>query len=215
MESVAFIAMAAVAYLVGSIPTGFLVARTQGIDIRKAGSGNIGATNVLRNLGVAPGLLVLVIDGFKGFAACAWLADAILHWVAPPQTDPLAMRIVAGFGAIAGHNYTCWLGFRGGKGIATSAGVLAVLVPWSLLAIALVWVVVLGLSRYVSLASIAASASLPLATWVSGRGLALCLATAGMAVLAIYKHHENIRRLWHGTEHRLGSKTTQAPTSSG
>ncbi len=209
MQWQAYIAMAVAAYLVGSIPTGYLVARSRGIDIRKSGSGNIGATNVLRHLGMAAGVFVLVIDGLKGFAACAWVADLVLQWIAPPGTDPLRMRIVAGLAAVAGHNYTCWLGFKGGKGIATSAGVLAVLVPWSLIAIGVVWVLVLGVSRYVSLASIAASATLPFATWLTGRSLILCIATGLMSVLAIYKHRENIQRLWRGTEHRLGSKSRE------
>jgi acyl phosphate:glycerol-3-phosphate acyltransferase len=202
-----YVVVAAVAYLVGSLPTGFLTGKARGIDIRKVGSGNIGATNVFRALGKPAGVLVLVIDGLKGYAACAWLVDVALRH---STADETALRIVAGLGAVLGHNYTCWLRFRGGKGIATSAGVLAALVPGALIIILSIWVVVFGASRYVSLASICASFTLPFATWLTKGNLTLVLVTAGMAILAIYKHRSNIQRLLHGTEHRLGAGGKEA-----
>ena len=195
------------AYLLGSVPTGFLTGKARGVDIRKVGSGNIGATNVFRALGKPAGVFVLVIDGLKGYAACAWLVDVVLRH---STADETALRIVAGLAAVLGHNYTCWLRFRGGKGIATSAGVLAALVPGALIIILSIWVVIFAASRYVSLASICASFALPFATWITKDNLTLVLVTAGMAILAIYKHRSNIRRLLHGTEHRVGSQGKEA-----
>lgn len=203
MDIIGYLVTAAVAYLAGSIPTGFLVAKAKGLDIRSVGSGNIGATNVFRMLGKPAGILVLVIDGLKGYAACAWGVDLILQYVAAKDADQEYLRIVAGIFAVLGHNYTCWLHFKGGKGIATSAGVLAALVPWTLIISLSIWVVVFALTRYVSLASIAASFSLPFATWLSGYSVTLIVITTAMGILAIYKHRANIQRLLQGTENRV------------
>ena len=202
----AFIVIAVTAYLLGSIPAGYLVARAKGIDIRSVGSGNIGATNVFRILGKPAGILVLVGDGLKGFAACAWLADFVvqLFAVAPGQIGNL--RIVAGICAVLGHNYTCWLKFKGGKGIATSAGVYFALAPLAA-GIALgAWIVMFALSRYVSVASIVAAAALPTAVWFTKDSLFLGIVTTALGLLAIFKHKGNIQRLLNGTERRLGQK---------
>lgn len=206
MVAVGYILTAAVAYLLGSIPTGFLVARARGVDIRTVGSGNIGATNVFRYLGKWAGAAVLIIDGLKGWVAVGLVARVSADWFLPPDSvyGPQWHAILAGLFAVLGHNYTCWLKFKGGKGIATSAGVLLGLVPGPLLMILAVWVLVFALSRYVSLASISASFSLPFACWITNRGLTLILITAGLALLAIYKHKGNIRRLIKGTESRIG-----------
>jgi len=205
-----YLATAIAAYLLGSIPTGFLVAKARGIDIRSVGSGNIGATNVFRALGKPAGIFVLVIDGLKGYAACEWLADLALGWSSGPGADKEIFKIVGGIFAILGHNYTCWLKFKGGKGIATSGGVLAALVPGALLIILGIWIVVFATTRYVSLASIAASFSLPVATWLTGGSMTLSLVTGAMTLLAIYKHKGNIQRLLSGTENRLGAKKKEA-----
>src|SRR5215475_9823069 len=157
------------AYLLGSIPTGFLVAKARGTDIRTIGSGNIGATNVFRYLGTKAGVFVLLVDALKGWLAVAVLAGLFANWF-HGATDLAArerLEIIAGLSAILGHNYTCWLYFKGGKGIATSAGVLVALVPGALVIIFAIWVVVFALTRYVSLASICASAALPLAAWIT------------------------------------------------
>ena len=192
------------AFLLGSIPTGYLVARARGVDIRKHGSGNIGATNVFRTLGKPLGIFVFLVDALKGFAAV---------WLAAQFSDGSDWAgIVAAVAVIAGHNYTPWLGFKGGKGIATSAGVLLALMPWAVLAIAVVWVLVFKISRYVSLASICAAAALPVAVgllWYSGCGgngplLAFSLA---ISALAIWRHRTNIQRLRAGTESRFERKT--------
>jgi len=191
------------AFLLGSIPTGYLVARAKGVDIRRHGSGNIGATNVFRTLGKPLGILVFFIDALKGFSA-VWLASHFGQ--ACPWTG-----IVAAVAAIAGHNYTPWLGFKGGKGIATSAGVLLALMPWAVLIIAVVWFTVFKISRYVSLASICAAAALPVsvgALWYAGCGgngplLGFALV---ISALAIWRHRSNIERLRAGTESRFERK---------
>jgi glycerol-3-phosphate acyltransferase PlsY len=203
-----FILIALGAFLLGSIPTGYLVARAKGIDIRQHGSGNIGATNVFRTLGKPLGVLVFFLDALKGFAAVA-VASAL----APATGDTGTWAgIVAAVSAIAGHNYTPWLGFRGGKGIATSAGVLLALMPLAVLAIAIVWFLVFQISRYVSVASIAAAAALPVAIaafWHYGLGGNAPLLGFALLIslLAIWRHRSNIQRLMNGTESRFHRKT--------
>lgn len=194
------------AFLLGSIPTGYLVARAKGVDIRQHGSGNIGATNVFRTLGKPFGVLVFFTDALKGFAA-VWLAMR-LHALAPEWPG-----ILAAVAAVAGHNYTPWLGFRGGKGIATSAGVLIALTPWAALAGTVVWVAAFFTTRYVSVASLGAAAALPvtvgllLATGRGGDGPLLGF-TLLISALAIWRHRPNIRRLREGTEPRFAKKST-------
>ena len=191
------------AFLLGSIPTGYLVARTKGVDIRQHGSGNIGATNVFRTLGKPLGILVFFTDALKGFGA-VWLVNHFGE--ACPWTG-----IVAAVAAIAGHNYTPWLGFKGGKGIATSSGVLLALMPWAVLVIAIVWFAVFKISRYVSLASVCAAAALPVAVgalWYAGCGgngplLGFALL---ISALAIWRHRSNMERLRAGTESRFEPK---------
>ena len=197
---------ALIGYLLGSIPTGFLAAKARGLDIRTVGSGNIGATNVFRYLGAPAGVFVLLADAAKGWLAVAVAAPLVCDWSCPaagPATSEW-FRLVAALGAVLGHNYTCWLHFKGGKGIATSAGALVALVPWALLISLTVWVVTFALSRYVSLASILAALVLPFAAWLTGASLTLVAITAAMAALAIYKHMPNIQRLLKGTENRFG-----------
>ncbi|MGV3755720.1 MAG: glycerol-3-phosphate 1-O-acyltransferase PlsY [Verrucomicrobiota bacterium] len=203
-----YLVTASVAYFMGSIPTGYLVAKAKGVDIRSVGSGNIGATNVFRILGRGPGTFVLLVDALKGFLACGLVVR--LAWQTFGQPGPgddvtrLHLSIVAGICAVLGHNYTCWLNFKGGKGIATSAGVLIALVPYGFLVTLATWLVVFAVSRYVSLASIIAAAVLPFATWqLHGRPELIGITTL-MSALAIYKHRANIQRLRAGTENRIG-----------
>ena len=211
-----YILTALAAYLLGSIPTGFLVAKAQGVDIRTIGSGNIGATNVFRFLGTVAGVFVLLADALKGFVAVAILPR--LCWqILGGNGSALEhdwLEIIAGLAAIIGHNFTCWLRFKGGKGIATSAGVLVALVPYALLIIFGVWILVFGLTRYVSLASICASLALPFATWLTGGSLTFILITSAMSVLAIYKHRSNIQRLLKGTENRLWVRKSPSVTET-
>lgn len=210
MELATYAFAALIGYLMGSLPTGYLAGRLRGIDIRQVGSGNIGATNVFRVLGKPAGIIVLIIDGLKGYAAVAWAPALLQNLLSAHVTEPDALRVTAGLAAILGHNFTCWLRFRGGKGIATSAGVLAALVPGALLIILCIWIIVFALTRYVSLASISASFALPFATWLTRQNLALTIVTSAMAALAIYKHRSNIQRLMQGTEHRFGGKPREA-----
>src|SRR6266581_5947483 len=202
-----------IGYLLGSIPTGFLVAKTRGLDIRTVGSGNIGATNVFRYLGKPAGIFVLVADALKGWVAVAVVANLVLLWFFPDANETArdALKVSTGMAAILGHNFTCWLNFKGGKGIATSAGVLIALVWPALLIILGLWVVVFALTRYVSLASICAAAALPFATWLTHESVAMIAVTGGIAALAIYKHRGNIKRLLNGTENRISFKKSAAP----
>jgi len=201
--------IAAAAYLCGSIPFGYLAAKAKGIDIRSVGSGNIGATNALRVLGKPAGIFVLLMDVFKGYAACAWLVPVIWHGLVASASvsEQAQAAVLGGVCAVLGHNYTCWLKFKGGKGIATTAGVYLALAPWPLLIALLVFLLALALTRYVSVASMTAAVALPAA--VCGfypRHFLLGMVTIALGALAIYKHHANIQRLLAGTEHRLGQK---------
>jgi len=217
--------VAIVAYLLGSIPTGFLIGKAKGMDMRELGSGNIGATNVIRFLGKPIGLFVLFIDASKGWLACTLLVNTVLaflpsQWSATPTrraAEGLSIEqqfeILAGICAVLGHNYTCWLKFKGGKGIATSAGVLLAWVPLGLLLTLTIWLIVFFVSKYVSLASIVGAVVLPFAVWLVRSEPIYVWIAAGLSVLAIYKHKANLQRLLKGTEHRFGAKKT-SPASS-
>ncbi len=206
-----YILTALAAYFLGSIPTGYLVARARGIDIRTVGSGNIGATNVFRILGKPAGIFVLLADAAKGFVA-ALLIGGVIHRLllhaepAPASTEFQLLRIIGGFCAILGHNYTCWLRFKGGKGIATSAGAVLALLPAAFGASLGAWVLLFVTTRYVSVASIGGAAVLPFAAWFFKGGPLLTGVAAVIGVLAIYKHRANIQRLLAGTENRFGKK---------
>ncbi len=193
----------AAAYLIGSIPFGFLAGKVRGIDIREHGSGNIGATNVLRTLGKPVGITVLVFDIAKGVVPVL---------LAKHFSDNSIIPILAAVATILGHNYTCFLGFRGGKGIATSAGALAPLIPIPLLIAVLVWVIAFFASRYVSVASIAAALSLPITLGIifaTGKNWDPLLLgfTLLLSILAIWRHRSNIQKLRTGTENRFQRKS--------
>jgi glycerol-3-phosphate acyltransferase PlsY len=196
--------IAILSYLIGSIPSGYLVARTQGVDIRKHGSRNIGATNVLRVMGKKWGYLVFLCDSSKGFLAVKLGMLFAAH-------SPVG-GVIAAIACILGHNYTFWLGFKGGKGIATSGGVVLALFPFPVICcLAVVWIAVFYAAKYVSLASITAAIALPVAVFLlvekSGRDFwtlfAFSLLICG---LAIWRHQSNIVRLINGTESRFGKK---------
>jgi glycerol-3-phosphate acyltransferase PlsY len=204
VEFVSYTAVVLLSYLLGSIPTGYLAGRWRGLDIRTVGSGNIGATNVFRTLGKAAGVTVLLVDAFKGFAACRFVP--LLAGSAPTEN----LRIAAGLAAILGHNYTCWLRFKGGKGIATSAGVLLGWMPLTLAIVLAIWLLVFAVSRYVSLGSIAAALALPFAAWATRGSPRMIGIAALVGGLAVYKHRSNIRRLMNGTENRFGSRNRPA-----
>ena len=190
------------AYLIGAIPVGFLVARAAGgTDIRRSGSGNIGATNVLRTLGRGPAVLTLVGDIVKGYlAVTAARAIGTEAWSA-------AGGAVA---AVAGNCWPLFLAFRGGKGMATGLGAFLAVVPWAVAPAAVLWLVVTSLSRYVSLASILSCVSLPVAAALLGYPRHSVVAAALVALIITWRHRENIARLAGGTEHRLGDRARAA-----
>lgn len=185
-----------IAYLIGSIPSGYLIAHfTKGIDIRSFGSGNIGTTNVFRVLGLGPGLATLIFDMVKGFlpvmAVSAFMPDAHI------------IQILTGFAAIAGHNWSIFLNFKGGKGVATTAGVFFGILTVPTFVALIVFIIVFIASRYVSLASLSASATLPLATLIFKKPPVLILFSLIVCGLIVYKHLPNIKRLRDGKENRF------------
>ncbi len=229
-----------IAFLLGSIPFGLLIAKSRGIDIRQQGSGNIGATNVLRVMGKKYGIACLLLDMLKGLIptllALNWIRfegqptgmviPCLLPFaqVLPSDQQSLAqlLQVATGLCAILGHNYSPWVGFKGGKGIATSAGVVIALMPAAIVILLLVWVLLFALTRYVSVASMGAVGVLPLLThmgarfhhlhndpnlptlWQAGTWNKPLLAfSVVVALLGIWKHRSNINRLRHGTENRF------------
>jgi glycerol-3-phosphate acyltransferase PlsY len=199
---VPFAVAAAAGYLLGSLPFGYLVARSRGIDIFSVGSRSPGATNVRRVMGPGPGNVVLALDVLKGAAAAGW--PLLVAWGA---VSSLAAARTLGYvglaGALLGHSFSCFTRFRGGKGVATAAGGLAVLMPYVAGSAAAVWVLLFLASRYVSLASIAAAASLPLLAWAYRQGTIAMTVSGLVALFVIVRHRANIARLLAGTEKRL------------
>jgi glycerol-3-phosphate acyltransferase PlsY len=205
----AHIVIAVAAYFLGSIPTGYLLVRIfRRQDIRSVGSGNIGATNVLRFGGKGLGIITFLLDVLKGSAA-VWLGGALGAWLMPavPMRDAQAL---AALFAVLGHMFTCWLHFHGGKGVATGFGVFLVASPWAALAAIGVFAVTFALSRYVSVGSIVAAISFIVFAWFFPPGPnppAFYAVECIIALLIIIKHHTNIHRLFNGTEARFGAKT--------
>lgn len=196
---------AAAGYILGSLPFGYLVARARGVDIFEVGSKSSGATNVRRVLGRGPGNTVMVLDILKGSVAAGW--PLLVAWGAIRTFDVPSVLGYVGLGfALLGHSFSCFTRFRGGKGVATGAGGVAVLMPNVALMAVVVWLVVFFAGRFVSLASIAAALSLPVAAYLFKRDtLALCVAGA-IALFVIIRHRANIVRLLNGTEKRMEAK---------
>ena len=216
MEALAWLAVVLAGYLPGSLPAGFLAGRLKGVDIRTVGSGNIGATNAFRMLGKGIGTAVLLIDLLKGLLPCLFFAELVAGFFPEgqaPKTETLQLLI--GVSSILGHNYPCWLGFRGGKGIATTAGVVLGLAPVPFGVCLGMWIVFLGVSRYVSVASIVAAVALPVSVaalpgeGVDRFGLVFWVFLL-LGAMAIWKHRINIHRLMNGTEHRMWSRREEA-----
>ena len=199
-------------FLIGSIPNGYLIGQSRGIDIRKHGSGNIGATNVWRVMGRNFGLVAFAGDFLKGFLPLYLLH--IISFSDSVYTGGSLLLLLCGIAVILGHNYTPWLGFKGGKGIATSAGVLGALMPWVFAVALSLWIIATLVTRTVSIGSILAAVVLaPAAAWFyPGKWLYFYLATLAGG-LAIWRHHSNIQRLLAGTESRFefGSRKNKAP----
>ena len=206
MPSAWLIASAFIGYLLGSLPFGYLVARAHGVDIFKAGSGNPGATNVKRVLGAKAGNTVFALDALKGALAAAWPMLPLLH--AP---DVRMMGLVGVIAAVLGHSFSIFTKFKGGKGVATAAGGLVVLMPVSCAIGAVVWVVTFLLTRYVSLGSILAAVAVPAASWLRGNPLPLNIVATVVGLFVIIRHRENIKRLLNGTESRFAKKAPPQP----
>jgi len=179
--------------------------------VSTSGSGNIGATNAMRVLGKTAGITVLLLDALKGYVAAAWVPVMLLKCLNASPPDTALLPVIAGIAAVLGHNYTCWLKFKGGKGIATTAGVYLALAPLALLIALIVFLLAVAVTKYVSMGSISAAIALPAAIWIMKPGdPCLGIATTALGVLAIYKHKGNIQRLRAGTENRLGRKAEVA-----
>jgi acyl phosphate:glycerol-3-phosphate acyltransferase len=197
-------------YLLGSIPFGYLAGRIAGIDIRTCGSGNVGATNVIRTLGKSYGYPVFAADFLKGFGAVK-VSLLIATRAQSEWNSPEMFGILAAICSVIGHSFPVWLRFKGGKGVATSAGALFGLAPIAALLGAAIWILTFSLTRYVSVASIAAAAALPfiilITTWLSRTaGKSLFYSAVCLAAVVIWRHRSNLSRLMHGTEPRFTRK---------
>jgi acyl phosphate:glycerol-3-phosphate acyltransferase len=205
-----FASVGLIAYLIGSFPTGYLVGRLRGIDVRNVGSGNVGATNVTRVLGKQFGYPVFMVDFFKGLGALL-LAVAVAHRF---QVDSVVSDLCAAMGgifAVVGHSCPVWLGFKGGKGVATSLGVMFGISWIAALIMCAVWIVVFKATRYVSVASIAAAIALPVAMMTQLflhelRSPVLVYFSLCLAAIVVLRHRSNLSRLINGTEPRFARK---------
>lgn len=184
-------------YALGSVPFAFLIARRAGIDVRVAGSGNVGAANVLRTTGTPFGILVMTLDIAKGAVAVlvAYLAEGTLPSMA-----------AAGAAAIVGHIYPVWLRFHGGKGVAVAAGVFSVLAPVAAAIAAAAFLATVWTTRLVSLGSVIATVTLPSAAWLAGAPRSVVIAAVGVGALILFRHRANVRRILRGTERRMGER---------
>lgn len=223
------------AFLLGSIPFGLIISKAKGINIREHGSGNIGATNVLRVVGKKYGYTCLLLDVLKGFVPVVLAINLIQiagrapgiplglteSWImqlpAASAMKAQIIHVITALCAVLGHNYSPWVNFKGGKGIATSGGVLLALMPFAVIILVTIWGLLFITTRYVSVASVGAAVSLPFLTlwgsWYHGRiqdgtwNKPLLAFTIVIAILAVWKHRVNFRRLMDGTEHRFGKKS--------
>lgn len=191
-----FIVSCIVGFLFGSIPSGLIVGKlTSGIDIREHGSKNIGTTNIFRTIGGKAAFVVLLADLLKGV-----IAIMIISYIYP---DNLIIAVTAGIAAFSGHNYSIFLGFKGGKGVATGAGILLYFMPQLCLIVILIWLIILFLTRYVSLASIIAAFSVPFLAWFMNYKFPLVFFGVFASVFVIIRHKSNILRLLSGTESKI------------
>ena len=184
-------------YAIGSVPFAFLLARRAGIDVRMAGSGNVGAANVVRTSGLSLGVTVMTLDIVKG------AATVLAAYAAVGSAPSMA---AAGAAAVVGHIYPVWLRFHGGKGVAVAAGAFAILAPAATVVATLVFVAAVGFTRVVSLGSVAATLTLPPAAWLIGAPTSVLVAAVGIAALILFRHRANVRRIASGTERRFGDR---------
>lgn len=192
------IAAAVGGYAIGALPLGYLAGRRWGgVDLRRVGSGNVGATNMYRTSGLRLGLVVMALDVAKGA-----LAVVVATRAAFGETDP----VVAGVAAIVGHVYPLWLRGQGGRGVATACGVFSQLAPMATLAAALMFVATVWLTKMVSAGSVAATVTLPSVAWATGLATAVVWASAGAAALILWRHRGNLARMLRGHERRLAAR---------
>jgi glycerol-3-phosphate acyltransferase PlsY len=196
-------------YLLGALPFGYLVARAKGVNIFEVGSKNPGATNVRRVLGAGPGNLVFFLDASKGALATA----LPLLQLAATDANRTPAAVAGLVGGLLGHSFSCFTGFRGGKGVATATGGLLVLMPWAALIGGAVWAAVFYSSRYVSLASMLAALTMPLSSFLLGQPGLLTGLAAVIALFVVIRHRSNITRLLNGTESRFARKTPPVSSS--
>ena len=199
------LAVIAISYLIGSIPTAYIFGKLfKGIDIREYGSGNVGATNVMRTIGPVPGVIVFVIDFIKGFVAVT-LVPFFLRRLFPEVLDENSLvYIFSAAAVIGGHIWTVFLRFKGGKGVATTGGVMVALAPDIMIGGLVVWVIIFVIWRYVSLASIAAAIALPVLSAITEKDIGFTVFCAVLCVVGLYAHRSNIKRLLQGTESKQG-----------
>ena len=186
-----------IGYVLGSIPFAFLIARRRGVDLRRVGSGNVAATNVLRTSGATAAVAALCLDAMKGTAAVL-----LAQRLAAEQSATVA----AGFASVVGHSHPVWLGFRGGKGVATAAGVFGVLAPAALALASGVFVLAVWITRYISVGSLAGAATLVVAALLSDVPAAVAVGAALTAAVIAHQHRGNLSRLFDGTERRVGQR---------
>jgi glycerol-3-phosphate acyltransferase PlsY len=194
------IALVVSAYILGSVPTGFILGRLAGIDVRKTGSGNVGATNVARVVGKGHGAVTLVADAAKGWLPVFAALQLDLH---------LPAVVLAGTAAFLGHLYPIFLRFRGGKGVATALGAILALAPLTTLVLLGIFAVAVAASRLVSLGSIAAAIAAPIILWVFDYPPMIIAMGGFIAAMITWRHRGNIQRLLAGTERRFGSSNSQ------
>lgn len=201
MPNVWILSSAFIGYLLGSLPFGYLVARAHGVDIFKVGSGNPGATNVKRVLGSKAGNTVFALDALKGAVAAGW---PLLPFFTVPDT--MIVGLVGVISAVLGHSFSMFTKFKGGKGVATAAGGLVVLIPIACLIGGLVWAITFFVTRYVSLGSVLAAVAVPAASWLLHNPLPLNWVATALGLFVIIRHRENIKRLLNGTETKFVKK---------
>ncbi len=232
MDYFPYVLAALVGYLLGAIPIGYLVARAHGVDIFKVGSGNPGATNVRRVLGSRAGNLVFALDAFKGAAAAAW--PLLMAWIALRSSAQIErfddnarvveiaeiwrnahLQALAGLiAAILGHSFSVFTKFKGGKGVATTAGGILVLMPVACFISVTVWLLAFFGTRYVSLASILAAITVPTSAWLVGYPLPIKLVATAVGLFVVFRHRANIKRLFSGTETRFVRKSATPGSAS-
>ena len=192
----------AVSYLIGSIPTAYIFGRViKGVDIRQFGSGNVGATNAFRVVGRLPGLFVLIIDIFKGFVCVTYVASFFMYLT--PVLRPDFYRVITGLFVILGHNWPIFLKFKGGKGVATSAGVVIGLIPKIFWLGFVVWCIIFSVTGFVSVASVIASVAIPILVLFFKESTEIVIFMSILCTLIVYKHKSNIKRLIEGKEKKI------------